>query len=61
MIGQSDMLSFCGAEISMLRAQRTVRNDEDKTSFSFGRSAESFVVGLLSDHLEQPEEAVNAS
>ena len=35
MIGQSDMLSFYGTEKKyMLRAQRTVRNEEDTTSFS---------------------------
>ena len=36
MIGQSNMLSFYGTEknIIMLRAQRTVRNEEGKTSFS---------------------------
>ena len=45
---------------NMLRAQRTVRNEEDKTSFSLGRSAESFVVNLLSDQLAQPEGTVNA-
>ena len=34
-IGQSDMLSFYGTEKKyMLRAQRTVRNEEDKTLFS---------------------------
>ena len=32
-------------------AQTTVRNEEGKTSFSLGRSAESFVVSLLSDQL----------
>ena len=43
------------------RAQRTVKNEEDKTSFSLGRSAESFVVSLQSDQLAQPEGTVNAS
>ena len=42
------------------RAQRIVRNEEDKTSFSLGRSAESSVVNLLSDQLAQPEGTVNA-
>ena len=42
----------------MLRAQRTVRNEEDKTSFSLGRRAESFVVSLLSDQSAQPEGTV---
>ena len=32
-------------------AQRIVRNEEDKTLFSLGRSAESFVVSLLSHQL----------
>ena len=45
----------------MLRAQRTVRNEEDKTLFSLSRSAESFVASLLSDQLAQPEGTVNAS
>ena len=45
----------------MLRAQRTVRNEEDKTSFSLSRSAESFAVSLLSDRLAQPEVTVDAS
>ena len=44
----------------MLREPRTVRN-EDKTSFSFGRTAESFVVSHLSDQLAQPEGTVNTS
>ena len=60
-IGQSDLLSFYGTEKVCLKAQRTVRNEEDKTSFSFGRSAESLVVSLLSDQLAQPEGTVNAS
>ena len=61
MIGRSDTLSFYGTEKKyMLRAQRTVRNEEDKTSFSLGRSAESSVVNLLSDQLAQPEGTVNA-
>ena len=42
----------------MLRAQRTVRNEEDKTSSSLGRRAESFVVSLLSDQSAQPEGTV---
>ena len=41
----------------MLRAQRTVRNEEDKTLFSLGRSAESFSVSPVSDQLAQPEGA----
>ena len=45
----------------MLRAHRTVRNEEGKTSFSLDLSAESFVVSLLLDQLAQPEETVNAS
>ena len=61
MIGQSDMLSFYGTKKIMFRAQRTVRNEDDKPSFSLGRSAESFVVSPLSDLLAQPEAAVNAS
>ena len=62
MIGQSDVLSFYGTEKkNMLKAQTTVRNEEGKTSFSLGRSAESFVVSILSDQLAQPEESVNAS
>ena len=60
-IGQSDLLSFYGTEKVCLKAQRTVRNEEDKTSFSLGRSAESFVVSLQSDQLAQPEGTVNAS
>ena len=56
------MLSFYGAEKNnMLRAQRTARNEEDKTSFNLGLSAESFAVSLLSDQLAQPEGTVNAS
>ena len=43
----------------VLRGQRTARNEEDKT-FSLSRSAESFVVALLSDQLAQPEGTVNA-
>ena len=58
MIGKSDMLSFYGTEKNiMLRAQRTVRNEEDKTLFSLGRSAESFSVSPVSDQLAQPEGA----
>ena len=45
----------------MLRAQRTVKNEEDKTSFSLGRSADSFVASLLPDQLAQPEGTVNAA
>ena len=45
----------------MLRAQRTVRNEEDKTLLGLGRSAKSFVVSLLLDQLAQPEGTVNAS
>ena len=42
MISQSDMLSFYGTEKKyILKVQRTVRNEEDKTSFSLGCSAES--------------------
>ena len=59
LISQSDMLSLYGK--CVLRAQRTVRNEEDKMLFSFGCSAESFVVGLLSDQSAQPEGTVNAS
>ena len=45
MIGQSNMLSFYGTEKKkMLRAQRTVRHEEDLTSFRLGRCAESYVV-----------------
>ena len=63
MIGQSDMSSFYGTEKNnyVLGAQRTVRKEEDKTLFSLGRSAERFVVSLLSDQLAQPEGIVNAS
>ena len=43
------------------RAKRTTRNEEDKAAFRLGRSAESFVVSLLSHQLAQPEETVNAS
>ena len=43
-IGQSDLLSFYGTEKVCLKAQRTVRNEEDKTSFSLDCSAESFVL-----------------
>ena len=43
----------------VLRGQRTARNEEDKT-FILSRSAESFVVALLSDQLAQPEGTVNA-
>ena len=39
MIGLSDMLSFYGAEKKIFRAMRTVRNEEEKTSFNLGRSA----------------------
>ena len=45
----------------MLRAQRTIRNEEDKTSFGLGCSTESIVVSLLSDQLAQVEGTVNAS
>ena len=62
LFGQSDMLSFYGTEKKyMFRAQRTVRNEENKTSFSLGRSAESFVISLLSDQFAQPEGTVDAS
>ena len=62
MIGQSHMLSFYGTEKKYVhRAKRTVRNEEDKTSFSLGRGAESLVVNLLSDQLAQPEGTFNAS
>ena len=45
MIGKSDMLSFYGTEKNiMLRAQRTVRNEEDKTLFTLDCSTESFVL-----------------
>ena len=53
--------AFTEQRKKMPRAQRTVRNEEDKTSFSLGRSAESLVVSLLSDQLAQPEGTVNAS
>ena len=59
-IGQSDMLSFYGTEKNTSLGHR-VRNEGDKTSFSLGRSAESFVVSLLSDQLVQPEGTVNTS
>ena len=59
-IGQSDTLSLRNREKYVHRTQRTVRNEEVKTSFSLGRSAESFVV-LLSDQSAQPEGTVNAS
>ena len=45
----------------VLGAQRTVRNEDDKTLISLGRRAESFVVSLLSDQLAQPAGTVNAS
>ena len=45
----------------MFKTQRTVRNEEDKTSFSLGRSAEGFVVSLLSNQLAQLEGIVNAA
>ena len=45
----------------MLSAQRTVRNEEDKTSFSLDRSAESFVVSVRSEQFAQLEGTVNAS
>ena len=45
----------------MRRAQRTVRNEKVKTSFSLGRTAEGVVVCFLSDQLAQPEGTVNAS
>ena len=61
MVGQPNMLSYYETEKIVLRAQRTVRNEEDKTSFSLGHSAESVVVSLLSDQLAQPEGIVNAS
>ena len=56
------MLSFYGTEKKkcVLGAQRTVRNEEDKTLFSLGRSTDSSVVGLLPDQLAQPEGTVNA-
>ena len=60
MVDESDMLRFYRTEYT-LRAQRTVRSEEDKTSFSLGRSAEGFVVSLLSNQLAQLEETVNAS
>ena len=61
MIGQSDMLSFNGTEEKMLRAQRSLGDDEYKMSFSFGGSAESFVASLLSDQFSQPEGTINIS
>ena len=62
MISQSDMLSFYGTEKKyILKVQRTVRNEEDKVSFSLGRSAKSSVASLLSDQLAQPEGTVNVS
>ena len=62
MIGQSHMLSFYGTEKKYVhRAKRTVRNEEDKTSFSLGRGAKRSVASLLSHQLAQPEETVNAS
>ena len=45
----------------MLRAKRTARNKVEKTWFSLGRSAESFVVSFLSVQLAQLEVTVNAS
>ena len=60
-IGQLRMLSFYRTEKSLSGAQRTVRNEEDNTLFSLGRSANSFVVSLLSDMLAQPEGTDNAS
>ena len=64
MIGQSDVLRFYGTKKKkkdVLGAQRTVRNEDDKTLISLGRRAESFVVSLLSDQLAQPAGTVNAS
>ena len=61
MIGQSDVELLQNREKYVFGAQRTVRNEEDKTSFSLGRGAESLVVNLLSDQLAQPEGTVNAS
>ena len=62
MIGQSDMLNFYGTENKyVLGAQRTVRNEENKTSFSLGRGAKRSVASLLSHQLAQPEGPVNAS
>ena len=45
----------------MLRAQRIVRNKEERMLFSLGCSAESFVVSLMPDQLTQPGGTVNAS
>ena len=59
MIGQSDMLSFYRTEKNM--CLRSVVNKDDTTLFRLGRSAESFVVSLLSDQLAQPVGTVNAS
>ena len=53
--------AFTEQRKKMPRAQRTVRNEEDKTSFSLGRSAESIVIRFLSAQLAQPDGAVNAS
>ena len=45
MIAKSDILSFYETEEkkNVFRAQKTVKDEEDKTSFSLGRSAERFV------------------
>ena len=44
MIAKSDILSFYETEKkNVFRAQKTVKDEEDKTSFSLGRSAERFV------------------
>ena len=61
MIGQSDVELLQNREKYVFGAQRTLRNEEDKMSFILGRSAESFVVSLLSDQSAQPEGTVNAS
>ena len=53
------MLSFDRTEKTVFGAQRTARNEEDKT-FSLGRRADSFVVGLLPGQLARPERTVNA-
>ena len=59
MIGRSDIMSFYGTEKNICLGHRGLSGTKKtKTSFSLGRSAESFVVSLLSDQLAQREGTV---
>ena len=60
MIGQSNMLSFYGSGENVCLGHRGLRNEEDKTSFNLGCSAERFAVSLLSNQFAQLEGTVNS-